>query len=463
MTGTPNSTGTPDFIGKFRIDGILGRGAMGMVYKAHDPDIDRTVALKLVRNDLLSGEARGQYIARFQSEAKIVGRCMHPNIVGIYDFAMRGDDPFLVLEYVDGQHLGRLLNGTQAPDLACVERTLLAVLEALDYAHGFGIIHRDIKPANILVARDAVTKVADFGISRAFAVDLTMSSVLVGTPCYMSPEQCLGEPVDARSDLFSVGCVLYEMLAGQRAFPGENYVATIQNVLHGAPAALAGLRPDLQAGVLRLVDKALAKTPRDRYRDAREMAESVRSAFAGAGEAPAEAATVVAAMPAQAPKLETLAVVEQSTLSSIERRLASFVGPMARHHLRRAFVQAETPEELSKALAELVDAGPERDRLASEVLRIFASNPGLAAAKHGPGPDEPDQALQTAGGLCVKTLAQVVGPIASILVRRALLKATTPAELEAEVLRLMDAQDQKAQFQALLSRGKAALPKETQA
>lgn len=454
-------TEAPDFIGKFRIDGILGRGAMGMVYKAHDPDIDRAVALKLVRTDLLSGEDRNQYIARFQGEAKIVGRCMHPNIVGIYDFAMHGDDPFLVLEYVDGQHLGQLLNGGRLPDLACIERTLLSVLEALDYAHEFGIVHRDIKPANILVARNDAIKVADFGISRAFAVDLTMTSMLVGTPCYMSPEQCLGEPVDARSDLFSVGCVLYEMLAGQRAFSGENYVATIQKVLHEAPPALAGLRPDLQAGVCRLIDTALAKDPRDRYCDAREMAEAVRTAFAAVGEAPTEAATVVAAVPPRAPALEMLAAIEQSTLSSIERRLASFVGPMARHHLRCALVQARTPEELSEALAVLVDIGPERKRLTSEVLKIIASDPGLAAAKHGPGPNDPDQALQTAGGLCVKTLAQVVGPIASILVRRALLKAKTPAELEAAILCLMDVQEQKAQFQALLSRERAALPEET--
>ncbi len=453
-------TETPEFIGKFRIEGILGKGAMGMVYKAHDPDIDRVVALKLVRTDLLSGEGRGHYIARFQSEAKIAGRCLHPNIVGIYDFAMHGDSPFLVLEYVDGQHLGQLLNGIRTLDLAFVERTLLSVLDALDCAHEFGIVHRDIKPANILVAKNAAIKVTDFGIARAFAVNLTMSSVLVGTPCYMSPEQCLGKPVDARSDLFSVGCVLYEMLAGQRAFPGDNFVATMQKVLHEAPPALAGFRPDLQAGILRLIDTALAKDPRDRYHGARAMAEAARDAFAAVGGLPAEAATVVAAMPPQAPRPEFTAL-EQSTLSSIEHRLASFVGPMARYHLRRALIRSGTPEELSEAVAVLVDAGPERERLASEVLRIIISDAGLAATKRGMGPNGPDQALQTASSLFVKTLAQVVGPIAPILVRRALLTAITLAQLEAAVLDLIETQEQKAQFQALLSREKAARPKET--
>ncbi len=175
----------PKFIGKFRIEAVLGRGAMGVVYKAHDPDIDRMVAIKLVRTDLLDGGDRAHYIARFRNEAKMVGRCIHPNIVGIHDFAMHKGTPFLVLEFIDGQNLGRHFGRGAQVDLAAVSSIMQQILDALSYAHAFGIIHRDIKPANILLTAASSIKVTDFGISRALASDATMSSVLVGTPCYM--------------------------------------------------------------------------------------------------------------------------------------------------------------------------------------------------------------------------------------------------------------------------------------
>src|ERR1700733_13117804 len=186
----------PEQIGRFRILDTLGRGAMGVVYKAHDPDIDRTVAIKLVRADLLSGESRAHYLARFQNEARMAGRCIHPNIVAIHDMSSHEGNPFLVLEFVDGIDLGRAHpRGTQL-DLARVQHIGDQVLAALHYAHAFGVIHRDVNPASILLAGNGALKVADFCISRALSAEATMSSVLVGTPCYMSPEQCLGRVVD---------------------------------------------------------------------------------------------------------------------------------------------------------------------------------------------------------------------------------------------------------------------------
>ena len=455
-------TEIPRFLGKFRVDGVLGRGAMGTVYKAHDPDIDRVVALKLVRTDLLSGDDRAHYLARFQNEARIVGRCVHPNIVGIHDFTVHGDSPVLVLEYVDGQHLGKLLAGTGPSDLGFVKRTVLSVLDALGHAHAFGIVHRDVKPANILVGGNAAIKVTDFGISHAIAPDLTMDSMLVGTPCYMSPEQCRGEPVDARSDLFSVGCVLYEMLAGRRAFSGETYIATMQEVLHASPPALAELRPDLPSGIVRLVDAALAKDPRNRFGSAREMAQEVRTVFepVAAAGASVDGASAVALPRLHRP--DALATIEGSTLSSIERRLTVSIGPMARHHLRHALARTETPEALSKELAALVHAGPERERLEADLLSLVASDASLTAAKRGAGPDGSGSALQAAGALYGRLLAQVMGPIAPLLVRRALLKATTPEQLRAAILHLIDTQEQRAQFQSLLPLGEGVAPTRAQ-
>ena len=195
----------PDRIGRFRVLDLLGRGAMGVVYKAHDPEIDRVVAIKLIRADLLDGESRLHYSSIVSGTRRAWrGRCIHPNIVGIYDLSSHEGNPFLVLEFVEGVDLAK---ARVTADIGSIVGVMRQVLAALHYAHGFGVIHRDIKPANIMLAGDQV-KVTDFGISRALSAEATMSSVLVGTPCYMSPEQCLGRGVDERSDLFSVGSVL---------------------------------------------------------------------------------------------------------------------------------------------------------------------------------------------------------------------------------------------------------------
>ena len=269
---------TPDRIGRYRIESVLGRGAMGIVYKAHDPDIDRTVAIKLVRADLLEGDDRTDYLARFRNEAKMVGRCIHPNIVAIHDFAVHDGNPFLVLEYVDGHHLGRhtrhgganeaaaattdTTDGAPTPDrlsLPLFAHVADAILSALAYAHDFGIVHRDIKPANVLLTANATVKVTDFGISRALTTDGTVSAVLVGTPAYMSPEQCVGGSIDGRSDLFSLGCLLYELLAGERAFTGANYVEITHRILTAPPPSLRDRRPDLSAALDDIIATALAK------------------------------------------------------------------------------------------------------------------------------------------------------------------------------------------------------------
>ena len=166
MSNEPISRSLPAFVGRFRVDALLGRGAMGVVYKAYDPQIERPVAIKLVRADLLEGEDRDEYLRRFNNEARIAGRCLHANIVAIYDFALHEGNPFLVLEYVEGVSLSQAFKrGTQA-SVPEVIHIALQVLDALGYAHGFGIIHRDIKPANILLTANASLKVTDFGISR---------------------------------------------------------------------------------------------------------------------------------------------------------------------------------------------------------------------------------------------------------------------------------------------------------
>ncbi len=455
----------PRSIGKFRVEGVLGRGAMGVVFKAHDPDIDRTVAIKLVRTDLLEGEDRPHYIDRFRNEAKMAGRCLHPNIVGIHDFSIHDGSPFLVLEYVDGTDLGRTLRRGAAMDLVATGHVVLKVLDALHYAHGFGIIHRDIKPANILVTAASGIKVTDFGISRALASSGTLSSVLVGTPCYMSPEQCLGSAIDTRSDLFSLGCVLYQMLGGEQAFAGPNYVATTHRILNEQPKPLGQLRPDLPKAVLLVVERAVAKRPEDRFRDAADMAAALRAALRGE-ERPgepfqlpedADMTTVLSAGKRVAAAGAGPISMDRLTLASramLERRLAHHLGPMARIHLRRAMLTAGTPEELGQSLAALVPPSPARQQLQEDLLRILEAGASGTGGGLDPGMQVPNatERSSTELDLLTKALTKVIGPIAPRLLRRALQTAASPEELETTCMKLIEGETAQEEFRRLLSR-----------
>jgi eukaryotic-like serine/threonine-protein kinase len=212
-------------VGRYEIDAELGRGAMGVVYRARDPRIDRTVAIKTVSLLGLEPDAEQEYRERFVVEARAAGRLSHPRIVTIFDVAEDPHTltPYIVMEYVSGRSLEEVLcpeNGTLPLDTALQVTQELA--EALDYAHAQGIVHRDIKPSNIILAEDGHPKIADFGIAKLNAVDLPQTGRTLGTPAYMSPEQLKGDPVDGRSDLFSLGVVLYQLLTRHRPFQGNS-------------------------------------------------------------------------------------------------------------------------------------------------------------------------------------------------------------------------------------------------
>ncbi|MBV1922245.1 MAG: serine/threonine protein kinase, partial [Pseudomonadales bacterium] len=192
-------------IGKYTIEGVLGRGAMGVVYKAFDPNIARTVAVKTIHGNLLSSEMGKEMLERFKTEAQAVGRLTHPNIVGIFDFDQDRGTPYFVMEYVEGKDLKNLIKQGSVFTADEVVRVTTEILKGLSYTHKLNIVHRDIKPANIFITDKGEVKIADFGIARMDDSELTQVGSVLGTPSYMSPEQCIGAGVDARSDLFSVG------------------------------------------------------------------------------------------------------------------------------------------------------------------------------------------------------------------------------------------------------------------
>lgn len=258
-------------LGKYRIDRVLGKGAMGVVYKGFDPNIDRPVAIKTIHKSLLDSDMGQELLSRFRNEAKAVGRLQHTNIVSIYEFDQHEGTPFFAMELVDGQELRGLLRDGLRLSLEETIHLFDQILDGLAYTHSFGIVHRDIKPANIFVLKNGNAKIADFGIARVDNSELTMAGSVLGTPSYMSPEQCMGQPADSRSDLFSTAVMLYEVLTGQKTFAGETAAAIMHSVASVNPEPPSKINPELPPAIDELLKKALAKNPQQRFQSAIEF------------------------------------------------------------------------------------------------------------------------------------------------------------------------------------------------
>ncbi len=270
----------PAKLGKYEILRELGRGAMGVVYEAFDPAIERTVALKTIRRDQLDGAEAEELLVRFQREAKAAGRLNHPNIVSIYDF---GDDhgvSFIAMEFVRGRELKSYFEKSERFPLPEIVRIMAQLLDALDYSHNYGVVHRDVKPANIIILANGQIKVADFGIARIESSQYTQAGTVLGTPAYMSPEQFMGQTVDRRTDVFSAGVVLYQFLTGERPFSGAA-TTIMHKVLSVDPPPPSLLNVQAPRPFDAVIGKAMAKRPEDRFQSAREFAEAIKLAAEG--------------------------------------------------------------------------------------------------------------------------------------------------------------------------------------
>jgi serine/threonine-protein kinase len=266
-------------IGRYRILGELGRGAMGVVYKAEDPNLDRIVALKTI---IVDDDAEGvdEYRKRFILEAKAAGKLTHPNIVTTFDCGEHDGLAYLAMELLEGTDLRSRLMKDTVPAMEAVE-IARQVAEGLAYAHERGVVHRDIKPGNIMINKRGQVKIMDFGLARMRAADhKTSTGMVLGTPRYMSPEQISGLPVDQRSDIFSLGIVLYEMLTGTRLFSGEDMAQVTHQITEFEHVPPTRQVPGLPAMVDFVVARALKKDPAVRYQDARELAADL-STLAG--------------------------------------------------------------------------------------------------------------------------------------------------------------------------------------
>ena len=273
-------------IGKYTISGEIGKGGMGIVYRGSDPYIGRTVAIKTVRLDVLRQESgRDEALKRFLREAQAAGSLSHPNIVTIYDVGEHEGLIYIAMEYIDGCSLEGLLRQGREFTLEEIGRLFAQIASALDYAHGRGIIHRDIKPANILVGRDLKVAIVDFGIARTSASTMTQTGMLMGTPRYMSPEQIAGKKVDGRSDIFSLGAILYELITRRNPFEGESITTVIYKIMHAELPPLSDFNKHLPPGLERVVRKALARDPDLRYASCGELAADLLLCSSGQGKA----------------------------------------------------------------------------------------------------------------------------------------------------------------------------------
>jgi len=265
-------------LGRYEILEELGRGEMGVVYKAHDPLIDRYVAIKTIDLQRLNEKEKEEYKARFYQEAKAAGRLNHPNIITIHDLGRKGDIAYIAMELMEGPELQDI--GTKKQPLSIGEKLDIAfqVAAGLAYAHEHGVVHRDIKPSNIMILRGRHVKIADFGIARMeSALRHTRTGQIIGSPLYMSPEQIQSQALDLRSDIFSFGIVLYQMLTGLLPFNGDNVNSVWYQVIHEEPQKPSSLNPEIPEMLDGIVAMCLAKKPEDRYTNAHELAKDLHA------------------------------------------------------------------------------------------------------------------------------------------------------------------------------------------
>lgn len=267
-------TGNTSILGRYEILGELGRGAMGIVYKAYDPRINRVVAIKTISRVAGISAEEQAYRARFFGEAEAAGRLSHPRIVPIFDIGESPETliPYIVMEYIAGRSLEEILSseGASLP-LGTILQLTQEVAEALDYAHLQGVVHRDVKPSNIIIGADGHAKIADFGIAQLNTIDTEGPGHTWGTPAYMSPEQFRGEAVDGRSDVFSLGVILYRMLTGHRPFQGNSALTVALRVQKQDPVPATVFNTELSPELDAVIARAIAKNPAERYQTGMEM------------------------------------------------------------------------------------------------------------------------------------------------------------------------------------------------
>jgi serine/threonine-protein kinase len=449
----------PRQIGKYAIVRTLGRGAMGMVYEGFDPVIERKVAIKTILADYLDAAEMEDATARFKREAQAGGRLQHPSIVGVYEYGGDGAMAFIVMEYVEGTELKKMISSGRKFELIEIFEIMKQLLAALDYSHKAGVVHRDIKPANVMVMPGPKVKVMDFGIARLESSNLTQTGTAIGTPTHMSPEQLMGHTADGRSDLWGCGVILYELLTGVSPFLAETPAVVMQKVLQSEPPKPTSINSALPPAFDAVIARALAKKAPDRFQTAREFQVALLQALQG--KTSSNTASAMQRMDASRaagapPSVTTPLTIPPEALAQIERSLSRHVGPLAPVLLKRTQGQARTLDDFFKALVEHVPEGEEQQAFMKKMgkLKGTVSTQRLAAA--GDAAAEPARQATRHHftpellAKAEKSLASYVGPLARVLIKDAAGKSGNLKELYAQLAAHIDSEEERRAFLASL-------------
>jgi serine/threonine-protein kinase len=293
--------------GRYQIVSELGRGSMGVVYHGFDPVIGRTVAIKTMLTEGLTSQEFREFKSRFQREAQAAGVLSHPNIVNVFDYGEDNGILYLIMEYLEGKSLEKLIEEQGVLPIETIIPMYDQVCGALDHAHQHDIVHRDIKPANIMILDNGLVKVTDFGIAKMMSMGMTQAGQVLGTPNYMSPEQVKGRQIDGRSDIFSLGIILYDLVTGEMPFGGQNITTVIYKIINENPIPPRELDATIHPGLSYVICKALAKSPDERYQTCRELADDLKNFKSLAGLASPSATLIVKVPPLPSTDLERAA------------------------------------------------------------------------------------------------------------------------------------------------------------
>jgi serine/threonine protein kinase len=390
-----------DTIGRYRILEKIGQGATSNVYKGHDAALGRDLAIKVISSDVGADDVQRR---RFQREAQAAARLVHPHIVKVFDFGQEQDKLYMAMELLEGTDLKQAVADHRLKTLDEKLDVLEQICDGLAFAHLNGIVHRDLKPANIHLLPDGQVKIMDFGLARMSGSDMTRTGLVMGTPHYMSPEQVRGEHVDSRSDVFSLGCVFYEILTERKPFDGESLHSVLYMVLQASPRPPREVVPDLPRVVQQLLDRSLAREPAARFPDAAAFltgVQQVREAIAeGRGDEPLPALVVAAPVPAVPvpPVADTAPLPEpQGPRSASSSRNAERLGSGQRSGSRSASASGSRRRALRGRLP-LVTFGIALATVAAGVVFLLARR----------GPDAPASRAASDGARQVDTLARAV-------------------------------------------------------
>lgn len=439
-------------ISKYQILETIGKGAMGAVYKGRDEVIDRIVAVKVIHPHLMDDGAGGDLKARFQQEAKAAARCLHQNIVTVFDYGVSDETPFMVMEFVEGLDLKSLLRMSGAISVHQSLEIIIQVLDALSYAHANGVVHRDIKPANVIVLDSGQVKVADFGVARIDSSELTNAGDMIGTPNYMSPEGLRGAVVDSRSDLYAAALVLLELITGKRPTTGLVDYDSISEQM-----TQAGVDESLRSRFMDLFVAALQPKPEKRVQTAKDFANMLKQLLPGQGvEVEAKddlAATVVATRRtiaqnrpdqkiSRSPETgmtQTGLTLEPNLLGVLERSLASYIGPLSSVLVRRQSTGSTSIDQLINDLAKHIPNESERAeflaKIRSDKTVLFSHSMGGTTAGTGVSAQS-SSARGEPLDIDMKRLAHItaqlaffLGPMAPVVVKKMRKKATSEEQL----------------------------------